>query len=95
MKHASPSKVDFGAEVYGIDLNSFTDADFDLISDALHEHKLLVFKEQPAMLSPQQQFRLTSRYVSREKACSFSTKKHPVSILMRLLEDLRMEQIRI
>lgn len=61
MKHEAPSKVDFGAEIYGIDLNNFTDADFDLISDALHRHKLLVFKEQPEMLRPQQQFRLTSK----------------------------------
>ena len=50
------SSVDFGAEVYGIDLNNFTDADFALISDALHKHKLLVFKEQPAMLDPRQQY---------------------------------------
>jgi alpha-ketoglutarate-dependent taurine dioxygenase len=55
------SKVDFGAEVYGIDLNDFSDADFDFISDAIHKHKLLVFKQQPAMLSPQQQYKLTSR----------------------------------
>ncbi|KAF2026261.1 Clavaminate synthase-like protein [Setomelanomma holmii] len=46
------SGVDFGAEIYGIDLNNFTDADFDFISDALHKHKLLVFKEQPQMLTP-------------------------------------------
>ena len=55
------SKVDFGAEVYGIDLNDFSDADFDFISNALHRHKLLVFKQQPAMLTPQQQYKLTSR----------------------------------
>jgi hypothetical protein len=61
IKHET--QVDFGAEVYGIDLNNFTSADFDLISDALHRHKLLVFKEQPEMLTPQQQYRLTSWYV--------------------------------
>lgn len=60
IKHEN--KVDFGAEVYGIDLNNFTSADFALISDALHRHKLLVFKEQPQMLTPQQQYRLTSWY---------------------------------
>jgi hypothetical protein len=54
------NKVDFGAEIYGIDLNQFTSADFALISDALHRYKLLVFKEQPRMLTPQQQYRLTS-----------------------------------
>lgn len=61
LQHASDSKVDFGAEIYGIDLNNFTDADFDFISDALHKHKLLVFKEQPQMLKPRQQYMLTSR----------------------------------
>ena len=61
IKHPDSSKVDFGAEVYGIDLNSFTDSNFELIHDALHKHKLIVFKEQPAMLEPQQQYRLTSR----------------------------------
>lgn len=59
--HAASSGVDFGAEVYGIDLNKFTDADFNFISDALHKHKLLVFKEQPQMLTPQQQYGLTSK----------------------------------
>jgi hypothetical protein len=53
IEHGPDSKVDFGAYVYGIDLNKFTDADFELISDALHKHKLLVFKEQPQMLAPQ------------------------------------------
>lgn len=66
IKHPKLSKADFGAEVYGIDLNNFTDADFDLISDALHRHKLLVFKEQPAMLVPQQQYRLTSLYAMQK-----------------------------
>lgn len=61
LEHSAESRVDFGAEVYGIDLNNFTDADFNFISDALHKHKLLVFKEQPQMLKPQQQYKLTSR----------------------------------
>lgn len=60
IKHAVASNVDFGAEIYGIDLNNFTDADFDFISQALHIHKLLVFKEQPQMLTPQQQYTLTA-----------------------------------
>jgi alpha-ketoglutarate-dependent taurine dioxygenase len=59
--HPETSGVDFGAEIYGVDLNNFTDADFEFISNALHKHKLLVFKEQPQMLTPQQQYRLTSR----------------------------------
>lgn len=61
IKHGPGSNVDFGAEVYGIDLNNFTDADFDFIHDALHRHKLLVFKQQPNMLDPQQQYKLTSK----------------------------------
>lgn len=61
--HGTGSKADFGALVYGIDLNSFTDADFAIISDALHRHKLLVFKQQPQMLRPEQQYKLTSRCV--------------------------------
>lgn len=60
--HKNGSNVDFGAEIRGIDLNNFTDADFEFISEALHKHKLLVFKEQPSMLTPQQQYRLTSTY---------------------------------
>lgn len=62
IQHSPDKKVGFGAEIYGIDLNNFTDADFDFIHDALHRHKLLVFKEQPEMLKPQQQYMLTSRY---------------------------------
>jgi len=62
IEHSEDSKADFGAEIYGIDLNTFTDADFDFISDALHKWKLLVFKEQPEMLKPQQQYLLTAKY---------------------------------
>lgn len=60
IQHGPESNVDFGAEVYGIDLNNFTDADFTFIHDALHRHKLLVFKQQPKMLQPQQQYKLTA-----------------------------------
>ena len=73
LQHSPESKVDFGAEIYGIDLNNFTDADFDFISDALHKHKLLVFKEQPAMLTPQQQYKLTSRYMNSAQLLSLGT----------------------
>ncbi|KAI0484975.1 TfdA family taurine catabolism dioxygenase TauD [Xylariaceae sp. FL0804] len=72
IQHGPESKVDFGAEVYGIDLNNFTDADFDFIHDALHRHKLLVFKEQPEMLSPQQQYRLTSNFDPDEQTGGFA-----------------------
>jgi hypothetical protein len=61
VQHAEGSKVDFGAEIYGIDLNKFTDADFTFISDALHKWKMLVFKEQPEVLKPQQQCKLTAK----------------------------------
>ncbi|KAH7021203.1 TfdA family taurine catabolism dioxygenase TauD [Microdochium trichocladiopsis] len=72
IEHAAGSAVDFGAEVYGIDLNNFTDADFAFISDALHWHKLLVFKQQPRMLEPHQQYRLTSSFDPDEKTGGFA-----------------------
>jgi hypothetical protein len=72
IKHTEGSKADFGALVYGIDLNNFTDADFEFISDALHKHKLLVFKQQPEMLKPQQQYTLTSSFDPDEKTGGFA-----------------------
>ncbi|KAI1854984.1 hypothetical protein JX265_012339 [Neoarthrinium moseri] len=77
IEHRSDSNVDFGAEVYGIDLNNFTDADFNFIHDALHRHKLLVFKEQPQMLKPQQQYRLTASFDPDEKTGGFAHGKDP------------------
>ncbi|CAK7229234.1 hypothetical protein SCUCBS95973_007152 [Sporothrix curviconia] len=77
IQHAEGSKVDFGALVYGIDLNNFTDADFEFISDALHKHKLLVFKEQPQMLRPQQQYRLTASFDPNETTGGFAHGKDP------------------
>ncbi|KUL88839.1 hypothetical protein ZTR_03434 [Talaromyces verruculosus] len=78
IQHAAESKVNFGAEVYGIDLNHFTSADFELISDALHRHKLLVFKEQPEMLTPQQQYRLTACFDPDETTGGFAHGADPV-----------------
>ncbi|KAF2092330.1 Clavaminate synthase-like protein [Saccharata proteae CBS 121410] len=72
IQHEPGKKIHFGAEVYGIDLNHFTPADFDLISNALHKHKLLVFKEQPEMLSPQQQYKLTSSFDPDETTGGFA-----------------------
>ncbi|KAK9425236.1 putative alpha-ketoglutarate dependent xanthine dioxygenase protein [Seiridium unicorne] len=72
INHGPNSKVDFGAEIYGIDLNNFTDADFDFIHNALHRHKLLVFKQQPDMLKPQQQYMLTSNFDPDEKTGGFA-----------------------
>ncbi|KAF9775609.1 hypothetical protein IL306_006270 [Fusarium sp. DS 682] len=78
IRHKADSKVDFGAHVYGIDLNNFTDADFDFISECLHKHKLLVFKEQPQMLSPQQQYRLTSSFDPEETTGGFAHGADPL-----------------
>ncbi|EFX04661.1 alpha-ketoglutarate dependent xanthine dioxygenase [Grosmannia clavigera kw1407] len=78
MEHGSDSKADFGALVYGIDLNNFTDADFALISDALHRHKLLVFKGQPQMLEPQQQYKLTSSFDPDEAKGGFAHGADPL-----------------
>lgn len=72
IEHAEGSKAGFGAQVYGIDLNNFTDADFEFISDALHKHKLLVFKEQPQMLKPEQQYLLTSTFDPDETTGGFA-----------------------
>ncbi|CAI6340532.1 unnamed protein product [Periconia digitata] len=72
IEHGPSSQVDFGAEIYGIDLNNFTDADFKFISDALHVHKMLVFKEQPQMLTPQQQYKLTSSFDPEETTGGFA-----------------------
>ena len=77
IQHGPESKVDFGAMVYGIDLNTFTDADFEFISDALHRHKLLVFKEQPEMLLPQQQYRFTSHFDPDETSGGYAHGKDP------------------
>ncbi|KAH8897226.1 TfdA family taurine catabolism dioxygenase TauD [Thozetella sp. PMI_491] len=54
--------VDFGAEVYGVDLNNFSDEDFKAIQEALYIYKVLVFKEQPRMLHPSQQYKLTKMF---------------------------------
>ncbi|KAE9975067.1 hypothetical protein EG328_003486 [Venturia inaequalis] len=72
MKHDEESNVDFGAEIWDIDLNNFTDADFAFIHDALHRHKLLVFKGQPEMLKPTQQYRLTAGFDPDEKTGGFA-----------------------
>ncbi|KAH7122046.1 TfdA family taurine catabolism dioxygenase TauD [Dactylonectria estremocensis] len=80
IQHGANKKVDFGAEVYGIDLNHFTDADFDFIHDALHRHKLLVFKEQPKMLRPEQQYMLTSSFDPEETTGGFAHGVDPLLV---------------
>jgi len=72
IEHKEDSDPGFGAQIYGIDLNNFSDADFEFISDALHKHKLLVFKEQPEMLRPQQQYLLTSQFDPDETTGGFA-----------------------
>lgn len=72
MKHGPESNVDFGAEIWDIDLNNFTDADFAFIYEALHRHKLLVFKGQPKMLKPTQQYSLTAAFDPDEKTGGFA-----------------------
>ncbi|KIW82413.1 hypothetical protein Z517_05440 [Fonsecaea pedrosoi CBS 271.37] len=72
VSHPAESKVDFGAEVYGIDLNKLTDADFNLISGALYKHKVLIFKEQPEMLKPEQQYLLTANFDPDETTGGFA-----------------------
>ena len=72
LQHGSKSNVDFGAAVHGIDLNALTDSDFEIIHEALHKHKLLVFKGQPSMLLPQNQYDLTRRFDPDETTGGFA-----------------------
>ncbi|KAI5238979.1 hypothetical protein E4T43_07027 [Aureobasidium subglaciale] len=78
IEHAPGKKVDFGAEIYGIDLNELTDADFAFVHDALHRHKFLVFKEQPRMLKPQQQYKLTASFDPEETTGGFAHGADPL-----------------
>ncbi|TKY85306.1 hypothetical protein EX895_005468 [Sporisorium graminicola] len=52
------SKVDFGAQICGADLENISAADFDVIRNALYTHQLVVFKDQ-AQLSAEAQYNLT------------------------------------
>ncbi|KAH7140914.1 hypothetical protein EDB81DRAFT_799162 [Dactylonectria macrodidyma] len=55
------SKVNFGAVVSNIDIENLTDADFDVIRDALFNHQVLVFKNQ-GHASPKAQYEITQRF---------------------------------
>ncbi|KAJ9155114.1 Alpha-ketoglutarate dependent xanthine dioxygenase [Pleurostoma richardsiae] len=55
------SGIKFGAAVSGIDIENLTDADFDVIRDALFRNQVLVFKNQ-GHVSPKAQFELTRRF---------------------------------
>ncbi|KAL3422670.1 alpha-ketoglutarate dependent xanthine dioxygenase [Phlyctema vagabunda] len=73
MDHGPNSNVHFGATVWGIDLNQrLKDSDFSIIHEALHKHKLLVFKGQPNMLLPQKQYELTRRFDPEETTGGFA-----------------------
>ncbi|CAK7264120.1 hypothetical protein SEPCBS57363_000909 [Sporothrix epigloea] len=89
-QHAEGSEVDFGALIYDIDLSDFTDADFDFISDAPYKYKLLVFKEQPQMLRPQQLYRLTSSFDPDETTGDFAHGKG-LNVTLRWDDGSRMQ----
>ncbi|KAL2682802.1 Alpha-ketoglutarate-dependent xanthine dioxygenase xan-1 [[Neocosmospora] mangrovei] len=55
------SAIDFGATVSNVDVENITDADFDVIRDALFNHQVLVFKNQNH-LSPKAQYEITQRF---------------------------------
>ncbi len=61
LEPAPGSSVDFGAEVAACDLSSLTDADFDVLSQAVLTHHVVVVRGQ-AGLSPQHQYELTRRF---------------------------------
>ncbi|KAH7034554.1 alpha-ketoglutarate dependent xanthine dioxygenase [Microdochium trichocladiopsis] len=55
------SGVNFGAVVPNANLENLTDADFEVIREALYTHQVVVFKNQQG-LSPKAQFELTRRF---------------------------------
>lgn len=55
------SKIDFGAEVRGADLENLNEHDFAIIRQALYENNVVLFKGQSS-LSPKAQFELTQRF---------------------------------
>ncbi|OLN81354.1 putative dioxygenase C576.01c-like protein 5 [Colletotrichum chlorophyti] len=55
------SDVDFGAVISNADIENLTDADFDIIRDALFKHQVLVVKNQ-GHASPKAQYEITQRF---------------------------------
>ncbi|KAH8879438.1 TfdA family taurine catabolism dioxygenase TauD [Thozetella sp. PMI_491] len=55
------SPLELGASISNVDIENLTDADFDVIRDALFKHQVLVFKKQ-GHVSPKAQFELTQRF---------------------------------
>ncbi|GFP51983.1 alpha-ketoglutarate-dependent xanthine dioxygenase xan-1 [Trichoderma asperellum] len=61
LTHRPGSSVQFGAVVQGVGINKISDADFDIIKDALYRHQVLVFKAQYDV-SPKAQYEITQRF---------------------------------
>ena len=55
------SSFDFGAELQDADLENISEADFDVISRALYEYQVILFKGQQN-LSPKAQYELTRMF---------------------------------
>jgi xanthine dioxygenase len=55
------SRCDIGAVITRVDINNLTDADFDVIRNALYTHQVIVLKGQAAA-TPKAQFELTNRF---------------------------------
>ncbi|KAF4781012.1 TfdA family Taurine catabolism dioxygenase TauD [Colletotrichum scovillei] len=58
---AVDSAVDFGATISNADIENLTDADFDVIREALFKHQVLVIKNQ-GHASPKAQFEITQKF---------------------------------
>ncbi|KAJ5087124.1 Taurine catabolism dioxygenase TauD/TfdA [Penicillium angulare] len=57
----SGSRVDFGAELSGIDVETMSDDEFHILRQALYENQVLVLRNQMS-LSPRRQYELTRRF---------------------------------
>lgn len=55
------SAVDFGVEIHNVDLEALTDADFEVIRNALYNSHVVVLKNQFG-LTPKAQYELTKRF---------------------------------
>ncbi|KAF2007464.1 Clavaminate synthase-like protein [Amniculicola lignicola CBS 123094] len=55
------SAFDFGAEIRGADLNNISDADFEVIRNALYENSVILIKNQSAT-TPYSQFKITNAF---------------------------------
>ncbi|TDZ54376.1 putative dioxygenase [Colletotrichum trifolii] len=63
------SAVDFGAVVSNADIENLSDADFDVIREALFTHQVLVFQNQ-SHVSPKAQYEMTQKF-DPEAAASY------------------------